>query len=327
MTSRIVADLLAAKMLFNVLRGKLTKPLSELHVTPNGAAFELYQPKQASNKTIIFVYGLLLLGERDPRIVRFARAMASTGARVVVPVLNGMKSFLLEPADRDTLMDIIEHISQNENPTAVFAVSAGACLALCAVADSTLCGHANPVVLISPVYDLSTAWVSLHDPAPPMEEDIPAWHGYIWKQCAIAYRNRKIIGLPDETIFQLEDILRRYDNGLTSDEIKVFYQTCLLPLKLHEHKDFPKESEALQTLTPRGKLNQIHGRIIIIHSAHDPIVPPEHARQMMDELQRRAKNHEQQLLITPILSHDLLQRTTRLHDMLHFTHLLGELFA
>jgi len=326
MTSRFVADLLAAKMLVNIVRGKLTTPLPELHVTPNGAAFELYQSKQA-RKTIVFVYGLLLQGERDPRVIRFARAMASTGVRVVVPVLNGMKSFLLEPADRDALTDIIEHVSQNENPTAIFAASAGACLALCAAANSTRCGRANPIMLISPVYDLNTALTALHDPSPPMEESISAWHGYIWKQCAIAYRNRKIIGLPDETRLQLEDILRRYDNGLTSDEIKVFYQTCLLPLKLHEHQDAPNESEALQALTPRGKLNQIHSRVIIIHSAHDPIVPPEHARQMMDELQQRGKSCEQQLLITPVLSHDLLQRTTRLRDMFHFTHLLGELFV
>src|SRR5262245_53949808 len=236
MTSRIVADWLAAKLLINDLRGRPAKPLPERHVTPNGATFELYQSKHA-RKTIVFVYGFLLLGERDPRMIRLVRAMASAGARVVMPVLNGLKSFSLEPADRDALMDIIQHISQQEKPIAILAGSAGACLALNAAAHPALHGHVDPIVLISPVYDLGAAWVALHDPKPPVKGDASGWHGYIWKQCAIAYRNRKFIGLSEETTLQLEDILRRYDNGLTSQKIKAFYETYIVPLKLHERKD------------------------------------------------------------------------------------------
>lgn len=327
MTIRVFADLLAAKLLINNLRASLETPLPELHFTPTGAAFELYQPAQHVRTTIVFVYGILLAGERDPNVMRFARAMASTGARVVVPVLSGMKSFVFQPADRDALLDIIQHVSRESDHTAVLAVSAGACLSLCAAADPALDRHADPIVLISPVYDLNSAWVALHNQTPPRDGDVPTWDGYIWKQCAIAYRNRKLIGLSGEAVHELEDILRRYDSGLTSPEKKIFYQTRILPLKLYERKNLLRESDALQSLTPRGKLDQIHSRVIIIHGAHDPIVPPEQAGQMMDELERRAKTCEQKLLVTSMLSHEQIQRTTGLTDMLRFIHLLGELFV
>jgi pimeloyl-ACP methyl ester carboxylesterase len=327
MTSRVMADLLAAKLLINNLRGSLETPLPEMHFTPSGAAFEVYQSGPQVRTTIVFVYGILLAGERDPNVVRFARAMASAGARVVVPVLSGMKSFVFRSADRDALMDIIQHASWGNDHTAILTVSAGACLSLCAASDPRLDRHADPIVLISPVYDLNTAWVALHNQAPPQDGDVPTWDGYIWKQCAIAYRNRKLIGLSGGAIRELEDILRSYDSGLTSPEKKVFYQTRILPLKLHERKNLLRESDALQTLTPRGKLDQIHSRVIIIHGAHDPIVPPEQAGQMMDELERRAKTCEQKLLVTSMLSHEQIQRTTDLSDMLRFIHLLGELFV
>ena len=326
MTGRAVADLLAAKMLLNNLRGGLTTPLAHRQVTPNGAAFELYQPKR-TRKTIVFVYGLLLQGEHDPRIVQFARAMASAGARVVVPVLSGMKSFVVEQADRDALMDILKHINQDGKPVAILAISAGACLALCPSDDFAPGSYANSIILISPVYDLRTAWTSLHDPTLPRATDSPAWQGYIWKQCAIAYRNRKTLGLSEEILRQLEDVLQRYDNGLTPHEKVNFYKTRLLPLKMHECEELLAENDAQQTLTPRGKLNRIKSRVIILHGAHDPIVPPEHARQMMAELERRDRAHGQDLFITSILSHEQLQGTYNLRDLLRFIHLMGELYT
>ena len=326
MTSRAVADLLAAKMLLNNLRGNLKAPSADRQVTPNGAAFELYQPKRP-RKTIVFVYGLLLQGEQDPRVVQFARAMASAGARVVVPVLHGMKSFAVEPADRDALTDLLGYVSRDGQSVAIFAISAGACLTLCASEAISSGTCANPIVLISPVYDLGSAWSSLHDPTLPRETDSPAWQGYIWKQCAIAYRNHQALGLSEESLKQLEDVLQRYDNGLTPQEKIIYYRTCLLPLKMHGSQDLLAKDDTLHLLTPRGRLNRIKSRVIILHGAHDPIVPPEHARQMLAELQQRDHAQGQDLFITSILSHEQLQGTYNLRELFRFIHLMGELFT
>ena len=74
--------------------------------------------------------GLALSGERDPRLVRLARALAMTGLRVVVPIFEHLKDYRFEPADRERLLEVAARFRAGTHaPLAVVAFSAGASLA------------------------------------------------------------------------------------------------------------------------------------------------------------------------------------------------------
>ena len=76
--------------------------------------------------TVIMIYGLTLLGEEDPRLVRFASSSAKSGLRVIVPILPGLKSMDICMDDLDIISQLASHLYEEyKKPIGLVAFSAG----------------------------------------------------------------------------------------------------------------------------------------------------------------------------------------------------------
>jgi pimeloyl-ACP methyl ester carboxylesterase len=121
--------------------------------TPAGTEYDYYIPRQPVGKTLIFAYGLALSGEKDPRAVQFAQALAATGVTVVMPHLPGLKDYTPSLADQAALRDLIATLHPTNGPLALFGFSIGGGLALTVAADPAVAGLVNPLILFGAYHD------------------------------------------------------------------------------------------------------------------------------------------------------------------------------
>ncbi len=318
--NRLLADLLAARVFLTMLGSDPAQPIAQQHDT-----YHIYETSGA-RKTILLLHGLTLSGERDPRLVRLARALAMTGLRVVVPIFEHLKDYRFEPADRERLLEVAARFQAGtQAPLAVVAFSAGASLALGAAADP--CGRNlfGTLVLFSPLYDFEKAWQAFHRELPAPPEDSPAWDDFIWVQCVIAWRNRARLGLEPATTERLREMLLRWVIDLSSGEKKEFYENTLRALNLFEQAGPFHEGAALAQLSPRGKLDRVTQPVTLLFSPKDSLLEAGEMQAFHAELSRRPTG-QTRLLCTPLLAHANLSAVTRPGDAFLLAHYLGDVF-
>src|SRR5688500_1173304 len=113
---------------------------TRLPVRPDGArpAFDMsiYLPRgRGTTRTIVVAPGLQPAGPDDPRVDRFCRILAASGAAVAAPFIPDFVSLRLTPAAADDFARAFDAVRSTalappERPPIVFSISFGSLLAL-----------------------------------------------------------------------------------------------------------------------------------------------------------------------------------------------------
>jgi len=300
--------------------------LPEIQHTPAGDEYHVYYPRGKSLRTVVIVYGMTIEGEHDGRLLKFARSCANAGLRVVVPHLPGLMDFIVAPGDLRRLERILSNLEPEKGTgVALIGFSTGGSYALLLAANPDIKDKIGPVILFSPIYDARDVAERLHAPAEPAPQSSKEWDQFYWAQYVIAYRNRARLELSHAVVEALEIFLADYDRHEV--EVKrVFYQNHIAPCHLNERKDLLNEGVDLETLSARGHLAAIQSPVFIMHDAADRVVPPDHSRRMHAELAQRGADFRQGILVTPWLSHVVMQKTGSPTELFQFVSFISELF-
>lgn len=293
--------------------------------TVQGIEYDLYEPQSPPKKTFIMMAGLTLLGERDPRLVNFARSFAESGFRVAAPALPGLKTFRYEVDDLTAMIDLVTALnSRYGGAIGITAFSAGAGLALTVATDPTLAGIVDPLLLFGPYYSLPELWHTIVDRPSHTPASDDEWNHYIWIQLVLAFRVLDSLDLDQSEKSELIDLLENYCWEPSLERKKLFYeQTLKGQSAIH---DQTLDDQALQELSPCGKLGKLTSRVLILHDSHDPAIPPQHSKRIYDELCLRGIPGAQKLLVTPLLSHVTARAAWRVFDLFPILGIIGEIF-
>jgi len=298
------------------------------HATEEGIAYDLYEPAAAARRTFVLLYGLSLAGEQDARLVRLARAYLGSGFRVAVPSLAGLKTFRFDRGDKRAITDLVAHLHRRHGGRiGITGFSAGAGMALAAAADPAVADLIDPLMLFGPYYslaDLWTAWQACDVPASNRGKD---WDCFIWTRMVSAFRHRDSLGLAPDEERELVDLLRDYCTGTPLRRKREFYERVLRGRNVHLRNDAPPDERTLQELSPRGRMNHLSSRVLILHDSTDRLIPPDHSQRIVEELCRRRGPDAQKLLITPLMSHVSPASVWRILDALRIVRLVGEIFV
>lgn len=300
--------------------------LPEIQHTTAGDEYHIYYPRGKALRTVILIYGMTIEGAQDGRLIKFAGACANAGLKVVVPHLPGLMDFIVAPGDLQRLERIVDSLKpENGSPLALIGFSTGGSYALLLAANPALRDKIGPVVLFSPIYDARDVAERLHAPADPPPGTPKEWDQFIWAQFVIAHRNRTLLKLSEAEQEALQIFLADYDRF----EIAVkhlFYDEHIAPHQLTIRKDLLHEGTDLDALSAHGHLAVVKSPVFILHDAADRVVPPEHSRHMHAELSQRGADFNQGVLITPWLSHVVMQKTGSLTELFQFISYISELF-
>lgn len=291
-----------------------------------GLEVDCYEPRTPRARTFILLYGLDLAGERDARLVRFAHALAAGGYRVLVPALPGLKAYRLDCGDVAAIQHVVAHVAKAYGGSNVIVgFSAGGCLALTAACAPETVPGLNLLFLFSPPFDLPALWAALvRAPLRPPQREAE-WDHFIWRQAVLAYHQQEGLRLDAAEREALLALLESYCEAPAAARKRAFYEQVLAPrgpLPLPSHVTSPEE---LAQLSPRGRLGDVRCRVVILHDAHDPLVPPAEGERIAAALRAR-KGPAPRLLVTPLLAHVNPRAMWRLRDVFSIVDMLGELF-
>jgi pimeloyl-ACP methyl ester carboxylesterase len=315
------------RVMFRAMRPRrdvLTLP--GIQQTASGYEFHIYYPRGKAIHTLILVYGMSIAGENDARLVKFARSCANAGLKVIVPHLPGLMEYCFAHNDLQRLIEIARLLLMDtREKLGVIGFSTGGSYSMLLARHPALRERIGPVVLFSPIYDARDVARRLHAPPDPLPQTTKDWDHFYWTQFFIAYRNRKNLKFSQAVQSTLQTLLvdwEEYNLG----EKRVFYNKHILPLHLFERTDLLDEGITLEQLSARGKLASVKSPVFLLHDADDRIVPPDHSRRMHAELALRGAEFHQEILVTPWLSHVMLQNTGSLSELTKIVSFTAELF-
>src|SRR5262249_49191722 len=97
----------------------------------------LYTPRDVVDPpAVVLLHGVQRISSDEPRLVRFARAIAESGVVVLTPAIAEIAEYRIAPASIDTIGSAAHHLSaQRRRKVAVIGMSFAGGLALLAAAD------------------------------------------------------------------------------------------------------------------------------------------------------------------------------------------------
>lgn len=317
----------AVRLLFRAMRPRRNKlTLPEIHQTAQGFEYHLYYPSGKPIRTVVLIYGMTIEGENDTRLIKFARACASAGLRVVVPHLPGLRDFRIAPEDLERLQAILTPLAlDSPEKIGLIGFSTGGSYALLLAALPALQDKIGPILLFSPIYAAREVFESLHTQPVPAPKNPKEWDQFYWGQFVIAFRNRKPMELPEEVSEALAILLADWE-AYELEVKRLFHKNHLAQLDLAGRPNLLNEGAALDQLSARGHLQPVKSPVLILHDSSDLVVSPEHSRQMYLELTQRGPEFRQEALITPWLAHIALQKTGNLSELVKIVSFIAELF-
>ena len=325
------ASLAAMLLLRNMLElapGHQGKRFTETRrSTAQGAEYDLYEPTGGVRSTVIVVQGLVILGERDPRMINFARALASGGVRAAAIHLPALSECRFAASDLSALVDLAQSLyAESQQPLGLVAFSFGAGMALAAATDPGAKDLLDPLLLFGPYYSLSELWDEIGKNFKTVPKTKAQWDDHIWLRMLIAYRDRERLDFSAKERAELTDLLGRYCSEPSLERKRRFYEKTIKPREPLVLNREGLDPEVLDWLSPQGKLAAIGGRVLLLHDPNDPYVSPEHSRQILRELGGRKNFGRHRLLITPLLSHVLANFTWKIFEVFPLLGIVGELF-
>jgi pimeloyl-ACP methyl ester carboxylesterase len=300
----------------------------ERRYTSQGHPYDLYEPSKPLYRTLLMVYGFTLAGEKEPRLIRFARTFAAAGFRVMIPDLPGLKSLDLLKSDLERLIDMIAHLhNEFEGSVGMVGFSVGGGIALTAAVNPPLRGFVDPILLFGPHYSLPDLWSGLWRDERSYPKTKEAWDDFIWWQLMLAYRQSKALGFNAAEQSELVELLKTYCSKPSLGFKRKAYERLVRPHGLLDTQCERVDLDVLECLSPRGKLGRLSAQVLLLHDSYDPLIPPSQSQDMLTELQQRGIPHKERLVITPLLSHVSPRAVLNLSDLLAALDMIGELFT
>ena len=325
--SRLRRRILAAHLLLRNIEVASPNIYPERCYTSQGHPYDLYEPSRLVHSTVLMVYGFTLAGEKELRLIRFARAFATAGFRVVVPDLPGLKLLDLTTGDLELLVNMIAFLhGKSAGPIGLIGFSVGGGIALTAAANPVVCGYINSILLFGPHYSLPDLWTYMWQGDVRLPETDDAWDDFIWQQLTLAYRQRQALGLSAAEQAEIADLLKTYCSKPSLKQKQEAYERLVRPHGLLDARYELVDLAVLESLSPCGKLGMLPARVLILHDSHDSLIPPSQSRYILTELQQRGMPHSERLVITPLLSHVSPRAVLKFSDLFTILDMFGEMF-
>lgn len=288
----------AASLLTALTSGDaLSVPERELRLE-DGTRARRYGSADRGAPLVALIHGVHPDGIDEPRLVRFAQALASEGFVVVTPELEALASVRLDPNASTALASACDAIARLEGRSAlgVIGISVGGGLALVAAPRTERIGAILAIGPHHQIAELAQTW---------LDDDESERYGA--QVLAYAYADDYFEGIPDADAVRaaLGALLREERPELAS--LSPEARARLDPLR-HGHELAPAaprlrqivEAHAadLAALSPAGHLVDVKVPVFLLHGQGDPLVPSTESRAI-----QRERPEGTQLLRTPLLGH------------------------
>lgn len=276
----------------------------------------IYQPRNVkSPPVLLLVHGVHRLGIDEPRLVRFARAFAQRGVRVITPEIRDLMEYRITPQSIIEIGAMAQAwASRSGKQVGMMGISFAGSLVLLAAANPRYAPAIDSVICVGAYDDLArvarffvTERVQLPDGS---ERSQPAeQYGVL----VLAYDHPEdIFAAPD--VDAARETLRlwlaeQYDaaralelklspSGKAVMEALLHYQ--LAPIRKSLLGEIEKHTDEMAAVSPAGKLNTLRAHVFLLHGTDDAVIPSSETFWLEHEIPRRDLECA---LVTPAVEH------------------------
>ncbi len=269
--------------------------------------------KLPARGTILAIHGMSVTGNRDERLLRICRAMASLGYIVIVPAYGDIEKFIINGKTVNDVSSTIRAVvgSSRLCPTGrigIFAPSFSA--GICLIAAS-LPATSDLVSALCAVGTFSRVDTAIEYLLGEQENDdygrMIILKNFIHHSIKDSRRLRRAfeIAIRDNGFRRSDPELPAYAKQLSGRERVIIERLRNDPKYRMRHwkriERIPEARRILDSLSVVSRLNKLKAAVTLIHGAEDKVIPPSESVLLHEELKRRRV--VSRLLLTPLITH------------------------
>ena len=255
-----------------------------------GYRADLYLPSRQQRAALVLVHGFTSQGKADPRLRRFAHALARAGFRVLVPEIESLTRFEAGTQNTRAIRDSLDYLAKRRGPAAglgVAAISYSVGPALLAALESRevdfMLGVGGYYDLIEAISFATTGYYRLQ--GEPRYREPPAagrWLLLLGHAGQLPAQDRRLLRRiaqlklenPQADVAFLRQGLSRdgkaaYALAANRDPRRVPELVEQLPASMQRQIDALDPS--------RRDLSAFEACLVLIHGEDDPMIPPSHS--------------------------------------------------
>lgn len=276
----------------------------------------IYDPAgKDARVTIVLGHGIHHLGINEPRLIRFARHLASIGCRVYTPELKELTEYKISEQGVEVLRAAVTQLAGEKLKVGLIGFSFAGGLALRAAEYPETSARLKYVASIGGHHDLARTLRFLATDTVTGPSGTSERRAHEYGLLVLLNNHLSAFHLQEEAAFR--DVLSAWlkeDRQTAAEraeklETQAAYDmyTMIKEQKLSTlaPKILPlidQATESMSRLSPHGSMANINTEVILVHGAADNVVPPEETIFGAMELDEKHKGSSI-TLVTPLLDH------------------------
>lgn len=295
-------------------------------------------PAKSARLSIVLGHGIHHLGISEPRLIRFARHLASLGCHVLTPELKDLSEYEVTTKGIEVLSASVRYLSdESDQKVGLIGFSFAGGLALVAAQDRTVSSDLRYVASIGGYQDLSRTLRFLATNQVEGPEGIEARRAHEYGLLVLLKGNIEALGIGEESELLRSALLawlkedrktaREYAKQMSDTQAQEIFallegqrltelSPTLLPIIV-------SRQEPLSALSPAGRLSQIQTQVLLLHGSGDTVVPPEETLFAQREMQ--TSKQAGRALVTPLLEHVRIDRPAGIRQQWELVELVARL--
>ena len=303
----------------------------------DGIPARLYSPRGGAKHGVVLVHGVHHLGIEEPRLERFARALASAGVVVMTPAVKELSDYKVAPHSIDTIGAAVDALRKRlgTGHVGLMGMSFGGGLSLLTASDPRFADHVSFVVAVGAHDDLGRVSRFFVD------NEIPTVDGGIAKLHAHGYGTMVLVYSRVEDFFSPADVdaareaLRlwlweqRDDARAASERCSPEGRARLSALfgtgGIHDEilHELDAHVAEMAAVSPHGRLAGIKANVYLLHGAGDTVIPATETMWLAADVPH---DRLRMALVSPAIEHVEL-KSPRPYDTWQLVHFMGDVIA
>jgi dienelactone hydrolase len=300
----------------------------------------LYAPKGVAHPPgVVLVHGVHRGGIDEPRLERFARAVAGTGVVVMTPAMKELSGYEVAPRSIDTVGDALESLRARlgEARVGLMGMSFGGGISLLAAADPRFADHVSFVVAVGAHDDLgrvSRFFVTSEAPAPG--GGVKRLHAHRYGAMVLVYSHAEDL-FPPEDVPGARDALRLWLGEQREDarsaaarlsppsraKIEGLFESGASAMQAELLEEIEARGAEMARVSPHGQLGSIHANVYLLHGEGDTVIPATETLWLAEEV---PPERLKRVLVSPAIEHVELKSPTAA-DKWALVHFMGQVLG
>jgi dienelactone hydrolase len=303
------------------LRSVGSHPVSESELTldtPTGTArARLYEPAGERARGLVIVHGVHHLGMDEPRLVRFARSIASTGIVVMTPDVRELADYTVDGESIGTIgasTVALRNRLVGHPAVGLMGLSFAGGLGLLAAADPRFASDIAYVVSVGGHDDLARVSrffatgrieeanggvleLKPHDYGPLVLVYARAGDFFPPEDAAIARQALRL------WLWESRDAARRGEEGLTAaskTKLDLLFDGKIETIAPELLRDIDARGPGMRAVSPHDRLGGVHVPVFLLHGASDNVIPSTEALWLARDL---PTDTPRTLLVSHLIGH------------------------